>query len=377
MNRLTPQNDPTKVAFPFIGDRIGGSHISTLSLIDGLKDDPLFEPHIYLFQEGLLAQYLKQRKIPYTVIDVVSPLSPRGVIPDLIKCIRDTATLASFLKKRHIGIIHTNDMRNHLHWAFAAKIAGCKHIVHARTFLKSRRDALFFRIAEKVLAISQSVEINLSSFGVRQSKVIFNPVAVDRLEPSSQLLSYADKKIIGFVGNLAPQKRVDFFVEIADALTKTRNDLLFVIVGEKRPPYAEEIAKLIADKGLQDKIILLGEYFPISQVISEFDVLLAPATKEAFGRVLVESMHCGVPVVASKDGGHEEIIQDGRNGFLCDPNDSNAFVGAVLNLLNNQDLRNSIIHSARLDAGKNYSVASHVGKVKEIYSQVFTKVNPA
>ena len=100
------------------------------------------------------------------------------------------------------------------------------------------------------------------------------------------------------------------------------------------------------------------------------DVKLVTALDEPFGRTLIEAMHLGTPVVATRHGGNVEAIDDGQNGFLVDPDDPAAFTAPVLRLLADPALRDRITGAARQGLEPLYGRATHLAAISAIYDRL-------
>ena len=79
---------------------------------------------------------------------------------------------------------------------------------------------------------------------------------------------------------------------------------------------------------------------------------MASSKSEGLGLNLIEAMACGLPVVATQNRGHAEIVHNKRNGFLVDVNDSKTMADYILQLHNNAELRKTITDQAQLDIEK-------------------------
>ena len=130
----------------------------------------------------------------------------------------------------------------------------------------------------------------------------------------------SDKKIIVSVGNLYDvAKGHKYLIEAMSEVLKNRNDVLCLIVGKGKLEH--KLRKQIKSAGLQDHVKLVGgkphEEIPIW--MNACDVFVLPSLMESFGVVQVETMACGKPVVATYNGGSEEIVISEEFGLLVEP----------------------------------------------------------
>ncbi|MDA8234021.1 MAG: glycosyltransferase family 4 protein [Clostridia bacterium] len=136
-------------------------------------------------------------------------------------------------------------------------------------------------------------------------------------------LGLTNRKVILFVGRLNADKGVDIIMSAMPKIIKKHPEALLLIVGsphhgsEKSSPFADDLK----NKGLElgDKVRFLGFISPseISRLYLASDLLVCPSVwNEPFGRVNIEAMACGLPVVASARGGIMEAVQNGVTGLL-------------------------------------------------------------
>ena len=133
--------------------------------------------------------------------------------------------------------------------------------------------------------------------------------------------------VVGMVASLTSRiKKHALFVEAAALVDRTLPIEWRIFghdpsLGGTRPgdAYTDNIYALIAKHGLQDRFRAAGYVGDAVEIMSRIDVLVHPANEESFGRVVVEAMAAGLPVVGARGGGVAEIVDDGVTGLLCEP----------------------------------------------------------
>lgn len=286
-------------------------------------------------------------------------------------------------------IVHSNDGRTHELWCVSTHIAGKSFIRHQRSLYRHQKKDVTFKpfllglfppTPDMVITISKYAKNSLPIHMQKNAIVIMNPFNISR-PPffrskarnclKARIKCSNDAKIITFVANLIERKKADVFVEMANIIVKSYpKEIYFLIFGDKREPTFSLIQSMIEKYKLADRCIVMGAHFPIEPWMAASDILVAPAIEEPFGRTLVESMISGTPVIASNMGGHREIIDHGKTGFLVHPDDSQAFAETAVQLLENQQLWQEISKSARTWAMNNCSVDQHVIKMQQIYQSL-------
>lgn len=125
--------------------------------------------------------------------------------------------------------------------------------------------------------------------------------------------------------------------------------------------YAEKL-------GVSEHVRFLGWRDDIADLYAMSDICTATSIREGFGLNLVEAMVCGVPVVASKNRGHETIIKNGKNGFLVPQGDRELFVKRIQQLISDKELRNKLIQNGLMTKEK-YSGDIILNNIKNILEE--------
>jgi glycosyltransferase involved in cell wall biosynthesis len=161
------------------------------------------------------------------------------------------------------------------------------------------------------------------------------------------------------VGQIKPQKRQLDTVKIVHSLRERGIQAEAAIIGIlEEEPYVQEIKSYINIHKLADSIHLLGYKDNPSAYVQLADVAVLCAEKEAFGRVTVEAMLLGKPVVGAASGGTVEIIDDKKTGFLFEPGNVTAAVDILESLYNDPALCKQIGDTAKKQANKKFTQKS-------------------
>jgi glycosyltransferase involved in cell wall biosynthesis len=369
---------PRRILFPFVGDSLGGSQFATLSLIQRL-DASRYTPVVVLEQAGPLDRRLKELGLRFAVIGP-RPLPgemPRAW-PTLARMARLLPRNLALLRRQRIWAVHTNDLRMHLAWGPAAKLAGRRFFWHVHVNLK---DNALWRglgwLADGVLVVSETARRTLP-LSVREAAVLTpNPFAVSAPIPDRAQARAALAGELGldpslswlcFVGNLARQKRPQVFVRALAALGRPVCGLL---VGQDREglwPALEAAAA--AAGGAAPRLCFLGFRDDLPAILAAADVVVAPGVNESFGRVPVEAMLAGRPVVAAASGGHLETIADGKTGLLVRPDDADGFAAAIARVLDDVGLAARLAAEARRIATARYEPARYAEACQRLYDAI-------
>lgn len=146
-----------------------------------------------------------------------------------------------------------------------------------------------------------------------------------------------DALYIATVGRLVRRKNLASLLGALQRLGREDVHLLVIGDGPEKPRLMAQAESL----GLAGRVQFRG-FVPECakfQFLAAADLFALPSLHEAFGLVYLEAMHCGLPVIAARPGGHEDYLEDGRTGFLVPPDDLDGLAGALARLVEDPALR--------------------------------------
>lgn len=363
-----------RILYPFAGDTIGGSHLSTLEIIGSLNQSD-YDPIIVLHEtKGPLARRLESLNYPYEAVEHIAyPPSPSKLVKNILAARR-------YLKKRGIALVHCDDGPLRYIWFYAAKLAGVKYVHVQRTLLRSSLEKrVSYRVMHAVIANSKTTQATLPSLPKTvMQDVIYPPVVLkytpvdkgqNRKDVLERLYLHDDKnlKLILFAANIHERKRPDVFIKMAVRLREESSfDCKFVLIGSFFPGMEEKLTRLAADNEIEQHVFFKGFQQDSQKFISAADILVAPAVDEAFGRSVAEAMGLGTPVVASAAGGHEEIIRDCTDGILAIPDRPEDFAKKVFRILREKDFSALLVQNA-IERARVFSQNAALESFEKIY----------
>lgn len=162
----------------------------------------------------------------------------------------------------------------------------------------------------------------------------------------------------------------------AAALLKVRNPqpwrMIFAGDEQGRESYLQELAQLITQHGLDDRIAMVGHCDDMPAAFALADIVIAPSNEpEAFGRVAAEAGAMGVPAIGSNIGAQGEIIVDGQTGFVTPPLDPAALAAAIGNLLDRgPGGRKAMGEGAMVRVRKNFTTAALQQATLAVYERL-------
>lgn len=295
--------------------------------------------------------------------------------------------LSRFLKSEGVDILHTHLFFSGLIGVLAKRsrlsgpktnVALMRHHTSVVRMLGSRShvwaDKWMAEKADHVLTVSQAARRYMSEKdGIkrRDIDVVYIGFDFEKLSPNAEDRSRVrnefgftdDDLVIGYVANFARGKGhiqlIEAFKKIAAEIPNAR--LLFAgrgDVGEARAAAAEFRS---------DQIVFAGWRSDVPACLNAMDLFVQPSLSEAFSQVLIEAMGVGLPVIATDVGGANEVIENGVNGILIEPNDANAIAAEVTRLYSDVQFRTTIANAGRTSVSERFTVEKMVEQQFALY----------
>jgi len=228
--------------------------------------------------------------------------------------------------------------------------------------------------ADKIIRVKQSDISAFSHVRIPLQNVIsipngydskkFHPIDIQKCRKLLKLPQ--DKKLILNVGNLYSEvKGHRYLIEAISQIITNRKDTLCIIIGagKLRTTLEHQIHSL----GLEDYVMLTGgkQHDEIPLWMNACDLFVLPSLRESFGVVQIEAMACGKPVVATRNGGSEEIVISDEYGLLAEPTDPDDLAKKILMALHRKWDREKILAYAERFTWENIAK-----EIRGVYSKV-------
>ena len=257
------------------------------------------------------------------------------------------------------------------------------------------------RAVRESAAVTAASEIEASElrslYGADPSRVTIIPCGVDpevfrpmRQADAREVLGRDQcERLILFVGRIEQIKGIDVLLRALGRLFARRadlkNEVCLVIVGGALDPGDDapetekifELRRLVHEHRMEDNVSFVGsrDQRDLARYYAAADLCAVPSLTESFGLVALESMACGTPVVGTRVGGLQTIIEEGRSGLLVPAGDVVALSAAIERVLSDHRLRTHLAHGAR-EAAEGYTWRRVGDRITELYDRVLAK-NPA
>jgi len=187
----------------------------------------------------------------------------------------------------------------------------------------------------------------------------------------------ADKPLIGMVAHLIPWKKHDLFIESAALIKAQMPEAHFALIGQdlfnENKRYVKQLQELVAEKGLDNCFSWISDTDQPQTIIPALDLLIHPARREPFGRIICEAMAAGVPVAAADTCGPATIIIPDKSGRLAVGGTPENFARIAVELLNNPAECARLTANALQHVRKDYSVARVAAQLIKLYDQIYQR----
>jgi glycosyltransferase involved in cell wall biosynthesis len=196
-------------------------------------------------------------------------------------------------------------------------------------------------------------------------QLLYNPISSERFVPDQNKKRLASPKKVVYLGRLARGKNLERWIAVADLLKQHFPTVKFEICGTG--PEEEKLRSLIRSKHLEDKVFFSGYLERPEKTYQDADVMMFFSEYESFGNVVVESILCGTPVIASSIPAMKEIFQDFPE-FLVEMDEN--LENNVLQKLKDLEKLNRLALYAREQFSERFGDEVHYKKLRAIYASL-------
>lgn len=376
---------------------IGGSYYSLLFLIEGLNKD-LYEPYVLFCHENVLISRFKEVAKEVLVSDYdpfdSNPFNSWKTIPRFVKYIvMKQPELKRIIRNVKPDLVHLNNTyaANH-EWVLACLLNNIKVVAHDRGTRPPAtwQTKIFSRFVDAIIPVSDVYAEFVVQQGLKPKLIrrVYNGLDAKtfkkyctpetRITLREELGANSGTILVGMVGNIDYWKGQLVFVKAMDAIIQDADhcfDVQGIIIGDtpkRAKPYEQQIRNFIRERNIERKVKFLGFRQDIPQILNAMDIFVhASVEPEPFGRVILEAMVMGKPIVATKPGGPCEIIDDGVTGYLIPMNDHVSMKNAIMKYVKDLNRAKSMGEAAQKAAEAKFSVTRMVGGVEAVYEEIF------
>jgi len=359
----------TKILFLIGSFGVGGKERQLAEIIKNLPKD---EFEIYLFTKSLKAHYLSDSDIADYLKDVCIVERNNFKLKDII-------TLTQFINTTKPDVVFSF-ATTLSHFSLVAKLFSSAKFKLINGSIRNAPDKLNLSLKlEKFLynlyptVIANSVA-GLKSFGQFKKKgrfVLYNGFNYSRIESSDKIkakksCNFSEKNFsVLMVSSLRKDESKDpmTLVKAAKYIMMMDDNIDFYIAGdgERR----NELEQAINENNIYN-IKLLGNRSDVEKLLTAADISVLTSKTEGISNSILESMACGTPVIATSRGGTEEIIENGKSGFITTYGDYKLLTEKIVFMKNNPEVREKFAQRGQKIITEKFSIQTMIDNFKKI-----------
>ena len=347
-----------------------------------------------LFEDGPFRDLLKQQNIPVQIL-ATQPIQVRRE-SSFVQGLASLSQLVPLIVKvvqlsRRYDLIYANTPKALVIGALSSFLGGCPLVYHLHDILtdehfsKANRRlivTLANRFAKQIIAVSQAAQKAFIAAGGRAEiiDVVYNGFEPEQFQGYEsdrtsvrQQLGVDDKFVVGHFSRLSPWKGQHILIE---ALTHCSEKVIALIVGDAlfgEQEYVQQLHQQVAALGLEERVRFLGFRSDVPQLMAACDLVAHTSTApEPAARVLIETMLCGKPLVATQDGGTVELVENGKTGWLIPPGDPQKLAEAIASCRNQPEQAATIARNAQIQASQRFHLRATNQQVSQLLCRVLT-----
>jgi glycosyltransferase involved in cell wall biosynthesis len=358
----------------------GGAETVVLDLASRL-DSSRFRSIVLLPREDWLSRNLTERGVPTFFVDSKAWYDfqlPRG--------------MARLIRKEKVDLIHSHLPGQNFYSCAVGMFTGPKTVATYHGALELARSqglrgtiqlGTVRRTADAVVVVCDFMGNMLQEVKFPAQKItrIYNGIPIEHYEVPSdgrlrrELGLSKETKIVGTVANLRQTKGYEFLVQAAGKVLSTSPDTQFVAVGDINQEIAKPLFEAVRQLGIQGRFHFLGFRKDIPELLNELDIFVLASVSEGFPLVALEAMAASRPMIVTRSGGPQEIIDDGSNGLLVPPGDATALADKICELLRDPGRAAELACAARAKVGSAFSIEKMISSYERLYDRLLNGGN--
>lgn len=294
--------------------------------------------------------------------------------------------LITLIRKEKIDLIQSHLLGSNVYSALAglltrtpvvATFHGAVDVAETER-LSYLKFAVINRGAAAIVAVSSDLReniINRTTLCSDKTRVIYNGVDIVAFErPKNDVLRAQfgwseDDIIVGSLGNIRPAKAYHVLLNAASLLKRSAHKYRFVIAGQGKGKLFDQLLALRAELKLDEDVFFLGFNDDPAGFLSAVDLFLLTSSSEGFSIATIQAMAAGLPVVATRSGGPQEIITQAENGWLVEPDQPQAIADAVELLADNRVLSQKLALAGQQHARLTFDIKRMIMAYQAIYQE--------
>jgi len=394
--QAVPSKSPIRTLFIAHDAGLYGAQRSLLELVRSL-DPNVVQSYVVAPRIGAFTEAVICNGIPIFVLPLSYWVVARSSIPDtrhrsypaLLQGLgKRVANICALIEQHSIDVVYTNTVTC-IDGALAAHATGKPHVWHLREHVSAHGAlrALFpawcltrpiAQLSAHVVVTSTALRSAYSAIPSDRISVVFNGVDCATFSPDptgravllKELGLSPPTKLVTIIGVINEAKGHLLFVQAAARVKRQYGDVAFLIIGGDADAYVEKVKMGVRDYGLDACFRFMGWRHDVPNILRGTDALVVASQQEPFGRTIIEAMATGVPVVATRCGGPEEVIKNGETGFLVHTKDATGMGDAIVSILLDPELGRRFGIAGRAKVEERFSNRANADAIQSILERV-------
>jgi glycosyltransferase involved in cell wall biosynthesis len=376
-----------KILFLDQSGKPGGAELCLIDIAKPYENDCL----VGLFANGSFKDLLEKNHIPVQVLtDQAIEVKKESSLSQGLASITQLAPLINQVVKiaRNYDLIYANTQKALVVGAIASIFSRRPLVFHLHDILspehfsKTNRN-ISVTLANRASLVIANSEASKKAFIEAGGKADKVEIVYNGFDPQKyinnetdivqvrQKLELDDKFIVGHFSRLAPWKGQHILIE---ALAKCPPEVTVILVGDAlfgEQDYVKQLHQQIDALQLQNRVKFLGFRNDIPLLMAACNLVAHTSTApEPFGRVIVEAMLSGTPVVAAASGGAVELVESGVNGFLATPSNPQELSEIINSSIQDKQKTDAIAQEARNSASQRFHVVNINQQIAQLLQQL-------
>jgi len=304
-----------------------------------------------------------------------------------MRYVQTLTTLVRLVRSARTEVIHLNHQWLVEYAVRAGRVTGCPVICHIRNLLCEQELSKYlpwFRRADAIVGVSQAVLAPLRAAGLAEERLhlIHNGIDFAVLNSArsgnalhGELGLPVENRLVGVIGRVVPEKGIEEFLVAAARVRQRFSDVHFVVVGadDENGGYIERLAYMADRLGLARNVTFTGFRTDIPQILHDLHLVALPSRSdmpEGLPNTVLEALAVGKLLIATRNSGVPEVIDDGVNGFLVDCDDIDALAEAMERALAlSPGQQRAMSERAKLSV-QNRTIENQVASLSDLYRQL-------
>ena len=355
----------------------GGAETVFVELADRLRGDG-FQSIVLLRGPGWVRDALQRRGLDPILLDAKGSFNWRYLL-----------ALQTLIRRQQIDIIQSHLLGSNVYCALAGWLTRRPVVAtfHGPVDIGPNerwRELKFWlmrRGVSQYVTVSRSLKATLQKAGLLdlgRSRIIYNgvdprPFNRPRHRRLIQELNLpGDAILIGSLGNVRPAKAYDVLIRAAVELCRRDPRLYFLVAGDIMQSVMQPLEVMLGELNLHQRVRFLGFRHDTADYLRGLDVFVLSSSSEGFSIATIEAQAAGLPVIATRSGGPEEIVENGKTGLLVAINDPSALADAVWRVISDQRLAEHLGQAGQIAVTQRFAMEGMIEQYADLYRQLMT-----